>query len=60
MANHSFICNACVHLEYEKNETMCEGCNGLGYNWEPINKAFYERDPQCFMKTLILASHNSK
>lgn len=60
MANHSFICNACIYLECEKDESMCEHCNGLGYNWEPINKALYERDPHYFMKTLILASHNAK
>lgn len=63
MANHSFICNACVYYDLktdkELNETKCENCNGQGKEWQPRNKKFYEKDQHEFMKNLLLVSHSS-
>ena len=59
MAEHSFICNACVYYNINTDEELdkekCENCNGQGKEWEPRNKTFYEKDPYKFMKYLISA-----
>lgn len=60
MATHSFICNACVYFnpntDEELNTAKCENCNGQGREWQPRNAEFYEKDPQKFMKRLLLGS----
>lgn len=60
MTKHSFICNACIYCNRETNEELdvekCNKCNGLGYEWQPINKDFYEKDPKKYMEHLILGS----
>ena len=48
----SFLCNACQNY----NMHICEKCLGIGYCWEPINKDFYEREPEKFMEYLISLS----
>ena len=60
MATHSFICNACVYFNSKTDEeldtTKCENCNSQGGEWQPRNIEFYEKDPQKFMKCLLLGS----
>lgn len=53
MSNHSFICNVCYNLY--TNKEQCKNCNGLGKNFEPTCKEKYEKDPQKYIKRLILA-----
>lgn len=58
MAKHSFICNCCVYFDtktdQELNTTKCENCNGQGREWTPVNEELYEKDPNEYMKNLIL------
>lgn len=60
MVKHSFICNACIYFnpktDEELNTIKCENCNGQGREWQPRNKEFYGKDPQKFMKYLLLGS----
>ena len=60
MAEHSFICNACVYFGVNSSEeldaTKCENCNGQGREWQPRNKELYEKDSQKFMEHLLLGS----
>lgn len=52
MATHSFICNCCT--SFNKNEEVCEQCNGQGTKFQPINEELYKTDPQEFAKGMIL------
>ncbi len=60
MVKHSFICNACIYfnakIDEELNIKKCNKCNGAGYEWQPINKELYKKDPCKFMEHLILAA----
>ena len=60
VAEHSFICNACVYFDVNSNKeldaTKCENCNGQGREWQPRNKELYEKDPLKFMEHLLLGS----
>lgn len=51
MAKYSFICSVCQNY----NTNKCEGCNGQGAKWEPINKELYDKDPHEYMRNLISA-----
>ena len=54
MSEHSFICNGCSNIN--KNKESCEKCNGSGMSWEPVCKENYEKNPQEYIKRLILGS----
>lgn len=54
MSEHSFICNGCSNIN--KNKEFCEKCNGSGMSWEPVCKENYEKNPQEYIKRLILGS----
>lgn len=60
MAEHSFICNACVYFDAKTDEeldvTKCANCNGQGMKWQPRNEEFYKKDPQKYMECLLLGS----
>ena len=55
MIIRSFFCNCCEHLNTKQCELCC-GCNGQGKHWSPINKELFEKNPQEYIKNLILAS----
>lgn len=47
---YSFICNVCQNYETDK----CKNCNGQGKEWMPIDNEQYEKDPNEYMRNLIL------
>lgn len=49
---YSFICNACKNYATDK----CKNCRGKGNEWVPINREAYEKDPNEYIKNLILTS----
>lgn len=60
MAQHSCICNGCIHFDSKTNTELnaekCENCNGQSKEWHPINKELYLEDPYKYMKHIILGS----